>query len=447
MTDSILHWNLVALNALKADFSLPDPRPPELMPQQNGPTYAARALAIVHLAMYDAYMGVREPNKTYLPYTAPGAGTSDVQAAQAAVAAAACITLISLFSRQRDSFLKSHNDFVATLPDNDPKIAQGLAWGHRVGRAMLDARRGDGADAPDDLYAPSAEPYRHRSDPLGPPSGVLGPQWGAVKPFGFENLRNSITALPDPVTLPEYEADFAEVAAKGRKTGSTRTADQTTIGLFWAYDGARNIGVPPRLYNQIVRDIVAKKGSVSEKVNARLFAMVNVAMADAGVQAWHEKYRHNLWRPVLGIREADAGWGPTGKGDSHAATDGDPHWQPLGAPRTNSSGRPSFTPPFPAYPSGHATFGTAALRLVERELQLDPAFEFDAHSDEFDGVSVGEGGTRPVHKRTMTINKAVEENILSRVYLGVHWKFDGLKGELIGNEIAQKVQASFPVKA
>ena len=140
MTDSILHWNLVALNALKVDFSLPDPRPPELMPQQNGPTYAARALAIVHLAMYDAYMGVREPSKTYLPYTAPGAGTSDVQAAQAAVAAAACITLISLFSRHRDSFLKSHNDFVAALTDNDPTIAQGLAWGHRVGRAMLEAR-------------------------------------------------------------------------------------------------------------------------------------------------------------------------------------------------------------------------------------------------------------------------------------------------------------------
>jgi hypothetical protein len=178
MTDSILFWNQVALDALKADFSFPDPPTKDTSPQQPGPTYAARALAIVHLAMYDAYMGVRDPSKTYLPYGAQSAGTTDLQAAQAAVAAAACITLIALFDRQKASFLKKHNDFVAMLPDSDPKIAKGLAWGHLVGRAMLAARKNDGSEASNDLYAPSAEPYRHRGDPMSPPGGVLGPQWG-----------------------------------------------------------------------------------------------------------------------------------------------------------------------------------------------------------------------------------------------------------------------------
>jgi hypothetical protein len=447
MTDSILFWNQVALDALKADFSFPDPPTKDTSPQQPGPTYAARALAIVHLAMYDAYMGVRDPSKTYLPYGAQSAGTTDLQAAQAAVAAAACITLIALFDRQKASFLKKHNDFVAMLPDSDPKIAKGLAWGHLVGRAMLAARKNDGSEASNDLYAPSAEPYRHRGDPMSPPGGVLGPQWGDVKGFGVENLHASITPLPVPTTLADYDADFAEVAAKGKRVGSTRTADETTIGLFWAYDGARNIGVPPRLYNQVVRDIVAKKGGVTETQNARLFAMVNVAMADAGTQAWHEKYKHNLWRPVIGIREADAGWGPTGKGDSRPATVGDPYWEPLGAPRTNSSGQAAFTPPFPAYPSGHATFGTAAFRVAQAELGLPGNFAFESVSDELNGESVGASGVRPRLKRALTIDSAVEENILSRVYLGVHWKFDGRKGALIGQELATKIGAAFPAKA
>ena len=447
MIDSILFWNQVALDAAKTDFSLPDPRPADLVPQQPGPTYASRALAIVHLAMYDAFVGVRGGGATYLDYTAePPPGTTALAAARAAVAAAACLTLIAMFSKQKDTFLKKHNEFVAMLPGSDPSIAKGLAWGHVAGGRMLADRKNDGADASNDQYAPSTEAGRHRPDPYNPTQGFLGPLWGKVRPFGFVDLQAAITPLADPLTLPEYTADFNEVAAKGRKAGGTRTLDETNIGLFWAYDGARNIGVPPRLYNQVVRSIVEKKGGVTEATNARLFALVNVAMADAGIQAWHEKYRHNLWRPVLGIREADAGWGPTGQGDAQAGTAGDPYWEPLGAPRTNSSGQPSFTPNFPAYPSGHASFGTAALRVARDELGLADTFAFSFVSDELNGENVGATGVRPRHARSLTIASAVEENILSRIFLGVHWKFDGRKGEQIGNEIAAKLRASFPAK-
>ena len=452
MIDSILFWNQVALDAAKTDFSFPDipVLSDDQKPQQPGPTYLARALAIVHLAMHDAYMGIKGTGspKTYLTYTS-SPGTTDLQAAQAAVAAAACVTLIALFSRQKNTFLTKHGEFMVMLPDSDPKISQGLAWGHLVADAMLKDRKAedDGSDASNDFYAPSSEPYRHRPDPLTPKQGFLGPLWGNVKPFGFNDLKGSITPLPDPVSLPEYTADFDEVKVKGVSQGGTRTQDETRIGLFWAYDGARNIGVPPRLYNQVIRAIVAKKGGVTEKENAKLFAMVNVAMADAGIQAWHEKYKHNLWRPVVGIREADKGWGPTGKGDNQAGTHGDPYWQPLGAPRTNSSGAPAFSPNFPAYPSGHATFGTAALRVTQMELGLPGDFAFKFVSDELNGENIGATGVRPKYMADLTIDKAVEENILSRVYLGVHWKFDGLKGEQIGEEIATNIKAAFPAKA
>jgi hypothetical protein len=456
MLDSILFWNQVALDAAKNDFSSPDPATlPK--PQHPGPTYASRALAIVHLAMHDAYRGIKGTGsapRTYLNYAPATPDTNDLEAAQAAVAAAACLTLTKLFSKQKEFFQRKLRDFLVLLPENDPKLAKGLAWGQLVATRMLDERASDGADNAEDpfnvanfSYAPSTEPYRHRPDPLAPDQPFLGPRWGQVKPFGINNLTTVIPELPDPVKLPEYVEDFQEVVGKGRAAGSTRTTEETVIGLFWAYDGARNLGVPPRLYNQVVRAIVEQKGGVSEERNAKLFAMVNVAMADAGIQAWHEKYKHNLWRPVVGIREADAGWGATGRGDDLKDTKGDPFWQPLGAPRTNSSGPPSFTPPFPAYPSGHATFGTAALCVVQQELKLGDDFEFDFVSDEFNGESVGATGVRPRHKRRLTIRRAIEENVLSRVYLGVHWRLDGLMGKRIGEQIADKIVAKFPARA
>jgi hypothetical protein len=445
--DSILFWNQVALDAGKTDFSLPDPRPADMVPQQPGPTYASRALAIVHLAMYDAFVGIRGGAATYLDYSAEvPPGTNTLAAARAAVAAAACLTLIAMYSRQKDSFLKKHNEFVAMLPGTDPSISKGLAWGHVVGGRMLADRKSDGADASNEQYAPSTEAGRHRPDPTMPLQNFLGPLWGKVRSFGFNDLRAAIAPLPDPLMLAEYVGDFIEVKDKGRKSGGTRTLDETTIGLFWAYDGARNIGVPPRLYNQVVRALVEKKGGVTEAENAKLFAMVNVAMADAGIQAWHEKYTHNLWRPVLGIREADAGWGPTGQGDGQSGTVGDPYWEPLGAPRTNSSGPAGVTPNFPAYPSGHASFGTAALLVAKSVLGLADNFAFSFVSDELNGENVGATGVRPRHARKLTIASAIEENILSRVFLGVHWQFDGRKGEQIGQEIAAKLALAFPAK-
>jgi membrane-associated phospholipid phosphatase len=447
MIDSILHWNQVALDAAKTDFSTSDPSI-NPTPEQGGPTRTSRALAIVHLAMYDAYIGLRGGTKYLLSY-APGEvpGTSDLQAAQAAVAAAACLTLISLFSKQKEFFLKEHEKFIAMLPDHDPKIAKGLAWGTLVAEKMLAERKGDGSDLSNDFYAPSTEPGRHRPDPMNPTQGFLGPLWGKVKPFGIANLTTQVPGMPPPeFNSQKYADDFNEVLQKGRNQGGTRTDEETTIGLFWAYDGPRNIGVPPRLYNQVVRAIAIKKGT-SETENAKLFAMVNVAMADAGIQAWHEKYLYNIWRPVIGIREADAGWGPTGLGDGNVGTAGAPFWMPMGAPPTNQPSKTPFTPNFPAYPSGHATFGTAALRVAALALSLPDTFEFTFVSDELDGTAAGATGVRMRHERKLTIASAIEENVLSRVYLGVHWKFDGREGEINGASIAAKITGAFPALA
>ena len=173
--------------------------------------------------------------------------------------------------------------------------------------------------------------------------------------------------------------------------------------------------------------------------NARLFAFVNVALADAGILAWDQKYVHDFWRPVVGIREHDLSMGPAAtQADNNVSNDCDSSWLPLGAPRTNRLGK-NFTPPFPAYPSGHATFGAAAFHIVrlfyneggklsDDTLGPDPLFDgLDFVSDELNGESTDNKGTvRPRHVRNFPdgLWRMIEENGRSRVYLGVHWVFD-----------------------
>jgi hypothetical protein len=170
-------------------------------------------------------------------------------------------------------------------------------------------------------------------------------------------------------------------------------------------------------------------------------------MADAGIAAWYWKYTYDFWRPVVGIREADAGWGPTGKGDSNTNTKGDPFWLPLGAPNSNPISQPATngTPPFPAYPSGHATFGAACFKTAASLLGKKPEeITVNFVSDEFNGITTDNTGvTRPKLQATFTLSEAIQNNNLSRIYLGVHWLFDATGGEQVGGEIARKASEAF----
>jgi hypothetical protein len=175
---------------------------------------------------------------------------------------------------------------------------------------------------------------------------------------------------------------------------------------------------------------------------ARLLALVNVAMADAGIAIWESKYFHDFWRPITGIRESDPGTGPTSAGDGNAATVGVPAFSPLGAPASNLS-NPNFTPPFPAYPSGHAGFGGALFQTLRNFYGTDHiAFTFV--SDEYNGVTRSkDGSTRPLWPRSFTsLSQAEEENGQSRIYLGIHWSFDKTEGIALGRRVADYVFAN-----
>jgi len=426
--DSILLWNEVALEANRVSHT-------NGKNEQTGPTLSSRALAIVHLAMYDAYSGVINDAANLPRYISappsPGGGASP----DAAVAAAAHTTLSNLFPSQRpffDSILEGAGDA------SDP----GHGFGTSVAQEIIADRAGDPSAGGD--YKPLPQRGKHRPDPDNPGQGFHAPIYGA-KSKGFAITQRHGLA-PPPFDNDEYRKALREVRGKGiapELMGTLpndgpgidpRTVDETVIGIYWGYDGAAELGTPPRLYNQIIRRVAKAKGN-SVAQNARLFAFVNVAMADAGILAWDQKYFHNFWRPVVGIREHDKSMGPAAtQADNDIVDNCDTSWLPLGAPLTNRLGK-NFTPNFPAYPSGHATFGAAAFHVTRLfygvnagDRKSDDLFDdLDFVSDELNGINTDNRGTvRPRHRRNFPggLWRMIEENGRSRVDLGVHWVFD-----------------------
>lgn len=433
--DSILFWNAAALEANRISHSDPDKR------EQNGPTLSSRALAIVHLAMYDAYAGVINDSTNFPRYfsapglPAPGASVKD------AVAGAAFTTLAALFKTQCDFFEAQ----LACFNPSDPSFA----FGEAVGNAILKDREND-PGAGDCGYMASLERGKHRPDPDNPGQGFHAPFYGANSKLFAATTRHDLD--DPPLDNPEYLRAFRQVRARGIMTellatlpanlftdARKRNALQTTIGIYWAYDGANRLGTPPRQYNQIIRILAASKNN-SEGDNARLFAFVNAAMGDAGILAWEQKYFHDFWRPVVGIREHDKSFGPMAKNtdaNNKIDADADPFWLPLGAPSTNSMMK-NVTPNFPAYPSGHATFGAAAFHITRlfygipaNNKSADNLFNnLSFVSDELNGGNRNNRGTvRPRHVRDFPdgLWGMILENARSRIYLGVHWIFDAFK--------------------
>jgi hypothetical protein len=195
-----------------------------------------------------------------------------------------------------------------------------------------------------------------------------------------------------------------------------------------------------RFYNQIA-DTLAVQQHNTEIQNARFFALINIGLADAGITCWGDKYRYDLWRPVTAIRENDPGTGPTGLGSQnpYLVGQGDPNWQPFGAPADNGGGT-NFTPPFPGYTSGHATFG-GTLFSIMRDFFGTDNIHFTISSDEFNTITVDQNGNpRPLKPRSYdSFSQAAEENGQSRVYLGIHFSFDKVQGINCGDHIGDYV--------
>ncbi len=381
--DVITDWNTAALQAIRAG--------------RTSPPQAARALAILHLAMFDAVNGIE---RTHAPYLV-ASGVPASASTEAAASAAAHRVLVALFEGSAGSFDDLHARVLGTLPAT-PQRAQGAAWGQYVAEQVLTARLNDNSDV---VVAPPSGSGPGVWVPTPPPlAPYLLPQWGTVAPFAMPASAHFRPLGPPALESARYADNYNEVKAYGSVTSAVRSPDQTQIALFWA-DGA-GTETPPGHWNSIAQDVAAERGNTMAQ-NARLFALLNAAMADAAVCAWDAKYQFNNWRPVTAVRN--------GADDGNAATVADPLWTPL-----------LVTPPFPDYVSGHSTFSAAAARVLALFYGTDQV-AFTTGSNFLPGVT----------RSFASFSDAASEAATSRVYGGIHFRFASEDGMAAGEEIGE----------
>lgn len=384
--DAVLDWNSVLLAAVRADLT-PPPK-------------ACRAMAMTHVSMYDAVIGVvggREPYAVREP-----AGPGPISA-EAAAAAAAHKMLVALFPAQQATFDAALATSLAGVPDG-PAEAHGVAWGEHVAQRILDLRADDGSAATVPYAWPEGASWWEPTPPAYLPPAF--PNWPEVRPWSLGHGAQLRGPAPPAPMSADYAAAFDEVLRLGAIDSSERTAEQSEIALFWA-DGP-GTATPPGHWHEIAQQI-SEREHLSLAENAYLFALLGLAEADAAIVAWDMKYAYGHWRPVTGIREA--------AGDGNPATVADPSWTPF-----------IPTPNFPAYVSGHSTFSGAAARLLGLYFGRDD-FAFDTTTAAMPGVVRSFDG----------FWEAAEEGGQSRIYGGIHWQYDNRVGLQAGRRLAEQV--------
>ena len=437
--DVVTDWNSTIRNVMQQDGTHPI--------NKANPGWATRSIAMMHGAIYDVFQAFDRTHAPYLVNTQAGPNSS----LEAAVHQAAYDLLVDCYPGEATMLQADYNARMAAIPDDLNKV-NGMALGTQMAQAYIAARAGDHSS--DSFpYTPGTGPGQWRPDPFHPTQEAWGPGWGTVETFAIPDTASFVGALPPIPALnsQEYTDAFNLVKSYGALNSATRTAEQTEIGLFWAYDRP-TMGPPPVLFIRNLEDIALQTDNTPDE-NARLFAMASVAQADAAISAWDAKYQYNFWRPVAAIHEAGVG-GP-GDADGNPDTVADPAWRPFGAPGSDPGDfTDDFTPPFPAWTSGHATMAGAVFKSLE-------LFFGTNVFDEIDGVDgndplytlssqeAGSGSTRAYSTFTQsgildidTENSPEGENGMSRIYLGIHWIFDQRDGIALGNDIAEYVFAN-----
>ncbi len=396
-----------------------------------------------------------------------------------------------------DFNLKSYRQCAAEiLGINSADYQEGARIGSSVAQRIRALREDDGSKLTEPQFGSAKTPQINPVDGKLPPAQwspdpvskiqtALGAYWKEVRPFALETaaslrpgpiadtvknklLESKLTLSDARSTIPSLDAVYEWAAeplydAKGNRELAEKYRDGRSIAQFWAYDGTAGLCAPPRLYNQIVDAVIESSNmpsgadftpiqlrpgvQMTETVDLlHLYALVNIAMADAAIAAWEAKYHYQVARPVTVIRQAQL----NDSSDSFPS-----QWFPLGAQVSNSDGGLNITPPFPAYPSGHASFGGALFGVLRQF--YEPGGQFKFVSDEFNGsnkdalnyVRCGKDENGNItdrftskkfcQDRIMTMTCAERENADSRLTMGVHYIFDADTGIALGNQVARAV--------
>ena len=408
--NAIQDFNAAALNVIRQWSTVSDdPYLGRIVPSQ--PPRVARNLAMIHTAMFDAVNAV---SGTYVGYATNIVPQSNASA-EAAAASAAYEVAKSLYSEpdEIDVWKASYDETLATVRDGDAK-SHGIELGKQAGRSILSMRANDGSKSKP-TYEPIHEVGRwNRTYPDYLPP--LLAQWPDVTPFVLTSGDEFRPPPPPAFNSPEYAEAVDQVMRLGALNSSDRTSEQTEIAAFWA-DSA-GTATPPGHWNRIATDVTLSRHSDLLE-SARTFALMNLAMADAGIASWDSKYYYDLWRPIDAIRNADH--------DGNDATTAQADWLPL-----------LKTPPFPTYTSGHSTFSGAASAVLAG--LFGDATSFDDTTDPHPAPE-----TRPLASELIatrhfkSFSQAANEAGLSRVYGGIHFNFDNTAGLELGKRLAEHV--------
>jgi len=406
--DAVVTWNENAAKAATAAC---------LHISGNG-LVESRMYAMVHVAIHDAVNAIDRRSRPYA-FRARVHGPVSVDAA---VAAAARDTLVSVIATLPESLecqaagVALTNEFyaaaIASIPDGRAKTV-GVALGQASAAAIVALRADDGSDQNMFVfdYKQGTEPGEWRFTPDFPLPLAFGPNWRSVTPFVLKRSSQFRPRAPYDLRSRKYAADYNEIkllGGDGLTTPSARTPDQTEIGLFW-------IESSPLAWNRLARALSVERGFDLWE-NARLFGLLNLAMADGYVASWETKYHYRFWRPITAIRLGDT--------DGNPLTDVDTAWTPL-----------QFTYPMPDHDSGHAVQGGVAAEILKQVFGTDD-ISFTACSTTV-GVGLTCTDATPVIRSYSSFSQAADENAVSRIYIGIHFRNAVELGVRHGRKIAE----------
>lgn len=375
----ILDWNKTALKIMSG-------------PEYN-PLIASRVQAMVHIAMHDALNNISGVYETY-------ALNAEDKAAHpvAAAASAAHTVLVVTFPGKKATLDSALHVSLAKIATGDARES-GIKLGLKAGNAILSQQPNDAIfQNPIGEIPPSTVPGVYQGVP--PTPFVYAPFWASMQTFSLKNASEFRVAAQPALTSEEYAKDFNEVKNKGAKNGSSRTEEETAIAKYW-YE-LSEIG-----WNRVTQ--IAVNGKKTDLLTtARLFALVNMALADSYTAGWDSKDHYNFWRPYTGIRMANI--------DGNESTLPDANWE-------------SFldTPPVQDYPSTHSVLGNAAATVLAALLGDNTTFTMTSPSADPAQAT-----------RTFTsFSTAAAENAESRVLAGLHFRFSCKSGLELGKKIGE----------
>lgn len=380
----VIEWNRTLLTIVRTPGAQP------------GTIHSTRNFAILHAAVYDAVNNIEPKFSPYLVSLEDVPRSASKIAASDAAAHDVLVALYPAFQASLDAELQQD---LAQLPDSN-RAAQGVAVGKAVAAQLLAARSIDGANLIPPSYVPGTQPGDYQ---LTPPNFAPADftQWPQVTPFALQRANEFRPAPPPALTSDTYTQVFNEVKDLGFINSSTRTADQTQIGKFWN-------GNIQDFWNEIAQTAAIAHHLDLER-SARLFALLNISLADTTIAFFEAKYTYNFWRPVTAVRLADT--------DGNPQTDPDPSWLPL----------TTKTAPDPSYPGAHSAISKAGATVLS--FYFGDRFTFDVTSESLAGVT----------RHFTSFSAAAEEAGLSRIFAGQHFRSDHVAGKRLGEQVAESV--------